>query len=631
MCGICGIFESDNRPVDPFDIKQMCSLLVHRGPDYEGTFVSDNVALGSRRLKIIDLKGGNQPLTNEDGSLQLVFNGEIYNYVELRKELLSGGHHFTSKSDSETILHGYEQWGIGVLDKLIGVFAFAIWDSKRRELFLARDRLGVKPLYYNQTDDRFLFASEIKAILPLNESSRKIDFKSLYDSFTFEFVPTPRTMFKGIFKIPPGHFIKFHDSKASIHEYWDISFPRKGTTFPKYSTQEWSERFQSVLSRAVKDRLRADVPIGAFLSGGLDSSAVVALASKERSDPLNVFSLEVSSKNHPEINEIKYSSDVARKYLAIQHVLKWKQDNYELLEKILWHTEYPVWGNYSIPLFLLSKIARLKGFKVLLTGDGSDENLAGYPEFLKMKLLRASLGKSDWKKIARKLSQIYPHMKGREIKFFKRYRKNHEKYFKGTPFEYYIRQGFRGGMEPLFSSNLMDVIGDYNPYDQLRRYSDRLKDIHYLNQAIYMENKLILPNHWMVKVDKMCMANGVEARVPFLDHRVVEFLAKVPPGLKIREMTEKYLLRKAMEKYLPQSVLIRKKHGLHTPVMFDPSILTNTETAREMLAPSAARNYGIFNPKKIESIKRSKKIGNSSRLARVFAVHLFFNKFGLSL
>ncbi len=635
MCGICGIVGTDNVVADVSEIKRMCLSMAHRGPDNQGVIVNGNTALGNRRLRIIDLSGGDQPLTNEDGSLHLIFNGEIYNYKDLRAELMSYGHVFKSRSDSETVLHGYEQWGIDVLNRLIGVFALAIWNSKREELFLARDCLGVKPLYYFHSGDRFLFASEIKAILALNESPRRLDINSLYDWFIFEFVPAPRTLFKGILKVPPGHFILYREDKVSVREYWDVTYPQAGETYPNLSSHEWGERFRAVLGCAVKDRLQADVPVAALLSGGLDSSAVVAMASAQETGPLDVFSLEVSCTEHPEVNEIDFSRAVAERCFATQHTLKWQQNFYDFIEEAVWHAELPVLGNYCIPILLLSRMAREKGFKILLTGDGSDENLAGYQEFRALKILRQGMGRANWAEVAQKLSLVYPQAVGREEEVFKQNLKVHEKYFKGTPWENLIRRhgyGYDVLIKPVFSKPLIGELYDYNPYDQIGKYRDRLQGVDYLNQAIYLENKLIMPNLWTLIVDKMCMANSVEARIPFMDRRVVEFLAQVPPSLKLRGLTEKYLLRKAMAGYLPRKVVSRKKQGIMTPLFFNPPFIIKSDRARHLLTPSVTRDIGVFNPEVVELYKKeSHNPEILHRLINICNIHLFCEKFNVTV
>jgi asparagine synthase (glutamine-hydrolysing) len=588
----------------------MCASIGHRGPDQRGVVVRENMGLGCNRLKIIALERGDQPLVNEDGSLHMVINGEIYNHHELRRTLLARGHSFRGLSDSETVLHGYEEWGPEILNRLNGVFALAIWDHEEKALFLARDRLGVKPLYYQHRNKRFLFASEIKAIIAGDREGHRLDPKSLYDWFVFSFVPTPRTMFKGILKVPPGNWLLLKNDQIRLQEYWDISFPPAESASSRRPLEDWSEEFRSVLTAAVQDRLQANVPVAAFLSGGLDSSSVVALASGQKKGTLPAFSMQVASEKHPEMNEAIYQQAVAKKHGVDHFVLRWRQEYHGLIEKAVWHAEFPVFGNYSIPLLILSKAARDNGYKVVLTGDGADENLAGYLGFQELKLLKTCMERDIHRQMCLR----------------------HRKDFHGTPLENYPRRPSysRSSIEQILAERIRADLQDHKAYADLQTGVTKLQGCHYLNQAIYLENKLILPNLWTAKVDKMCMANGVEPRLPFLDHRVVEFLATVPPHFKLNHLTEKYLLRKTMSDMLPRVVLLRRKQGLMTPAFRDPSVHLNTDRGKDLLSPSTTERIGLFKRDVIQGLQRQGGSTNRWVLCGIYCVHMFCEKFSLT-
>jgi asparagine synthase (glutamine-hydrolysing) len=610
MGSICGIVCPNNTHADPNTLATMSASMAHRGPDHRGVIVHNNIALGCIRLNIIHLQNAQQPLANEDGSVLMVMNGEIYNHHNIRKALQARGHRFRSLSGSETVLHGYEEWGPQILNRLNGVFVMAIWDHKDHSLFLARDRLGVKSLYYQYNNNRFLFASEIKAILAGTRQGHRLNPKSLYDWFAFSFIPTPRTMFQEILKVPPGYCLLFKNSQIHLQQYWDISFPIADTTPSPRPLEDWCEEFRCVLTAAVKDRMQADMPVAAFLSGGLDSSTVVALASCLNEGTVSAFSIEVASPDYPDMNETAYQQAVAKKYGLERFALLWRQEYYDLIEKALWHAEFPVLGNYSIPLLILSEAVRQKGFKVVLTGDGADENLAGYPGFQELKLLKTCMKKDIHGQTCLR----------------------HRKHLLGTSLEHYSRPcaRSRSAIENLFMPHVRSELLDYDPYADLQFGASRLHAWHYLNQAIYLENKLILPNLWTPKVDKICMANGVEPRLPFLDHRVVEFLATVPPHLKLNHLTEKYLLRKTMSDILPRGVLSRRKHGLMTPIINDPSIYINTDRGQDLLSTATAQRIGLFSPDAIQRLQSNEGAADSQRLCAICCVHLFCDKFSLT-
>jgi len=559
MCAICGIINfNHSEPVDAALVAKMTRTLVHRGPDDAGFFVEGQVGLGFRRLSIIDLSGGHQPIFNEDGSMAIIFNGEIYNYRDLAPELRAAGHTLKTRSDTETILHAYEQYGDDCVEHLRGMFAFAIWDRKRHRLFMARDRFGVKPLYYNRNARFLAFASEIKALLEIAQVPREIDPDALDQFLSLRYVPGPRTMFKDIFRLQPGHTLVVDDRGVHVRKYWDINYSAMSPASPR----QIAESFEELLEESVRLRLIADVPVGVFLSGGLDSSAILATIGKVApGQTVKTFSVGYPAAGPGEEDhcELKYARLAANTFGADHYEYRLTAKDFEeFIPDLVWHLDEPLADPSCIPLHFVSKLAS-EHVKVVLSGEGADECLAGYGIYSKMLALDGikrnvpGLGR-----LARSLARIAP---GERLR---RYLS-----MSGRPLE----QAYRGVCRGFGGETLSRLIGE----DRRRRsdrqtceifggYFEAVRKASPLSRMLYVDAKIWLPDDLLLKADKMTMANGLELRVPFLDHKLVEFTAALPDDNKLNSDGGKSLLRKAMRDVLPKAILERPKKGFPVPI-----------------------------------------------------------------
>jgi asparagine synthase (glutamine-hydrolysing) len=557
MCGICGFSWNDEALA-----RSMAMSIVHRGPDQEGIYSSENMSLVFRRLAIIDLsENGSQPMFNEDRSVVLVFNGEIYNFQELREELLANGHIFHSRSDSEVILHGYEEWGVACINRLRGMFAFAIYDIPRKRLLLARDRIGIKPLYYTGQNDRFVFASEIKAILQAPQVERRINYQALYDYLGFEFVPAPQTMFAGINKLPAGHYLLFADGKVDVKRYWDLSF-QPGTN--KLSFDEAVEELRHQLDFAVKSHLISDVPLGVFLSGGLDSSCIVALMRRHINGPLRTFTIGYEDKT---FSELDYAEIVARHCETEHQVLMLDTLNADYVERTLYHLDEPMTDLSTVPLYLLCKQAR-EHVTVCLSGEGADESFAGYDRFKASRLNNyfGLLPAVVRKQVVGRLMDMLPDQPQKKgaINMLKRFVEgaNLPPDGRHLRWQYFLTRTLE---QNLFSDSFHRNV-DMDPFRMVRAYSDRCDADDRVNQEIYLDLRYMMTDSVLMKVDRMSMASSLEIRVPLLDHVLVEFLASLPGDWKLHKMTTKYIFRAALRGLLPEKVIYRGKQGYSLPV-----------------------------------------------------------------
>ena len=558
MCAICGIVNFDHsEPVDPVLIEKMTQTLVHRGPDDEGHFVEGPAGLGFRRLSIIDLSGGKQPIFNEDGSMAIIFNGEIYNYRDLAAELSADGHTFKTKSDTETILHAYEQYGDDCVRHLRGMFAFAIWDRRRRRLLMARDRLGVKPLYYYQNARFLAFASEIKALLEIASIPRELDPQALDQFLMLRYVPGPQTMFKGIRRLQPGHTLVANDAGVHIRKYWDIDYSEQTPASP----QQIVSRFEELLDESVRLRLISEVPLGVFLSGGLDSSAILATMAKAADGQrIKTFSVgyDASGGNEEEDCEFEYARLAATAFNAEHYEFHLgPRDFQEFIPDLVWHLDEPLGDPSCIPLHFIAKLAR-QHITVVLSGEGADEILAGYGIYPKM-LAFDSVNRHlpGLSRFTGSLAGIAPN------ELLRRYLR-----ISGQSLE----AGYRGVCRGFGMESRRRLIGD----QRVKQSEEQVSDIfqaHFravegasrLNKMLYVDAKLWLPDDLLLKADKMTMANGLELRVPFLDHKLVEFAAALPDNSKLNG-EGKSLLRKAMRGVLPDPILDRPKKGFPVPI-----------------------------------------------------------------
>ena len=559
MCGICGIVSyKAGEPVKEEEIKEMLNRIVHRGPDDWGIYCKiPHVGLGMRRLSIIDLVTGKQPIHNENETIQIVFNGEIYNFKELRENLEKKGHQFYTSSDTEVIVHLYEDYGIDCLESLRGMFSFALWDAGEKRLFLTRDRLGIKPLHYTIMGKKIIFASEIKSILSCFGVDKKIDFSALDRYLSFEYTPAPQTMFKTIKKLLPGHYLLFKEGEVVIKKYWDINFNED------INVNE--EKILETLKESVSYRLVSDVPLGAFLSGGIDSSSVVALMSKVMNTPVKTFSIGFEDKSY---NELNYARIIARRFNTEHHEFILKPDIPDLIKKLIGYLDEPLADFSCIPTYLVSQMAR-QYVTVALSGDGGDELFAGYESYAaeKMagyycrlpKIFRHGV-------IAPLLRRIPPSPQKRGwINYLRRFTagENLPADLKHARWMIFLAEKDK---KKLYTKNLQGELKKADTYRPWREYFRASSNFDSLSQQQYVDLKTYLAENILLKVDRMSMANSLEVRVPILDHKLVELVAGLPSSLRLKGFSSKYLFKKAMGEILPEEVINRPKQGFSIPV-----------------------------------------------------------------
>ena len=581
MCGICGIFQFNKPVVNPAIIKEMVDTLVHRGPDDEGYYINSktakisvndkkvyktegqgNVILGHRRLSIIDLSSGHQPMGNESRSVWVTYNGEIYNFRVIRKELELKGHKFSTSSDTEVIVHAYEEWGSECVHRFRGMFAFVIWDNKKKSLFLARDRLGIKPLYYMANNDVFLFASELKAILAFRDVNRTIDKTALYDYFSLGYINAPKSIYLSIRALSPGHTLTVKSECPVIEKrYWDISF---ANVHSNLSEEEWICKIQDKLQEAVNMRLISDVPLGAFLSGGTDSSAVVVTISNILSDSVKTCSIGFKEQ---EFNELPYAKEMANRYKTDHFEKILSVDAVDIINKLAWYCDEPFADSSIIPTYYVSKVAR-EQVTVSLSGDGGDEVFAGYdtyssmmncskirnriPGVIRSTLIRALASlypKADWLPRVFRAKLLLSGISMSPIKYI-----------------YYSKSFFRDNMKALFTSDFYEDIGAYSSLNILSEIDKEFGGDDYLSRLLYIDIKNRLVGDMLTKVDRASMANSLEVRVPLLDHEFVELAATIPSFLKLNGRKSKYIFKKSLENSVPNNILYRNKMGFSIPL-----------------------------------------------------------------
>jgi asparagine synthase (glutamine-hydrolysing) len=537
----------------------MRSVMQHRGPDGQGEFVDGEAGLGHLRLSIIDVEGGAQPIGNETGALQVVFNGEIYNFVELRLELESLGHQFTTRSDTEVIVHAYEQWGVDCVTRFNGMFAFALWDRARREIFLARDHLGIKPLYYVDVGTRTLFASEIKGLLQDPHCPRAVDVESLSALFTFRYVPSPKTLFEGIHKLPPGHRMTISARGTVVERYWHF-VPR---TQHGRRVESLVEEYQDLLEDAVRLQLRSDVPLGLFLSAGIDSGALLAIMSQYSSGPVRAFT--IGFEGGEATNEVDDARELAAMFGARhEHMMVGPDDYRKYYDRYLWDIEEPVGNETAAAFYFVSRITS-QHVKVALTGQGADEPWAGYDRYLGAKFSR--FYSRIPAAITQPVASLVTHIPGRFERLKRSATALNERDVLTRLTKIY--SFFSADMkERLFDARLKAGMPSdpYHAKEALRRLQHDVQHLDPLTQMLYIDTRASLPDDLLMVGDKTSMAHSLEARVPFLDFRLVEFIEGLPPELKLRKLTGKYLHKRALEKWLPRTVVWRKKKGFANPV-----------------------------------------------------------------
>jgi asparagine synthase (glutamine-hydrolysing) len=605
VCGIAGILTLAGAPPREDELAAMIGAIRHRGPDGSGFYRDADVGLAHARLSIIDLEGGRQPLHNEDETVWVSFNGEIFNYVELRHRLKQAGHRFSTRSDTEVLVHAYEEYGESFLHHLNGQFALALWDRRRRRLVLARDRVGMRPLFYAKAAGRLLFASEIKALLACRDVPRRLDVGALGQVFTYWSVLPPDTAFAGIANVPPGHYMAVDPGGSRLVRYWDWAFPEAGEPEPR-SAEACAEELRALLIDAVHLQLRADVPVGAYLSGGLDSSLVAALVKHFSEVSLRTFSLTFEDA---EFDESAFQRQVVR-HLGAQDtsVRCTRADVGAAFRRAIWHAETPIVRTAPAPLLLLSQHARAQGFKVVLTGEGADEVFAGYDLFKEAKIRRFWARAPQSRQRPRALERLYPYLRTSPAAapaFAQRFfatglEQLNEPYFAHIPRWTTTRRIWR-----YFSRDVKAMLAGFDPY---RAFKDTLPSAggrwSGLARDQYAEAHTLLSGYLLSSQgDRMAMANAVETRFPFLDHRVIEFANRLPPRYKLRGLTEKYILKRAAQGLLPDAVRLRVKQPYRAPdsQSFFRGAYTEDYVA-ELLDAARLREAGYFDPQAVQQL-----------------------------
>lgn len=553
MCGIAGIVNLSSRRPDSNIVRRMNEVMRHRGPDGEGIFSSDQVVLGHVRLSIIDLEGSKQPLSNENDTVWTIFNGEIYNYKELRKLLLSKGHFFRTKGDTEVLVHLYEEYGEEMVHHLQGMFAFAIWDKQNKLLLIVRDRMGIKPLYYCQKNNSFIFASEPKAILQHPDIDSRPSIEGIWHYLTYRSVPAPGTLFEGITKLRPGYMLTVTQNGCKEKSYWDIPLnPESSKSLYRGGKAEnITEKVESLLLKSVKQRLISDVPLGAFLSGGVDSSLIVAMMSKLMNAPVRTYS--VGFRNFA-YSEIPYAKIVADLYETEHHELLLEEDNFtEYLEKLTWIRDSPLSEPADIPLHLLAKMARNDGVKVLLSGEGSDELFAGYPKYAYDRFAPIVSLLPGW------ITQLTGHLLPSR---FRRIEVVLRSLCERDPSDRWAQW-----FSPFTKQEKMKLLLSDNSWENpTEKYVECTRGCSPLDGMLYTDCKLWLPDNLLDRCDRMTMGASVEGRVPFLDHELVEFAFNLPTRFKIRAFRRKWQIKQIALKYLPGHIVNRRKVGFSVPL-----------------------------------------------------------------
>ena len=563
MCGIAGFVDfrdTSNARVEAERaqiLESMCRVITHRGPDDQGLMVKPGVALGMRRLSIIDLAGGHQPIFNEDNSVSIVFNGEIYNYRELQNVLQSRGHVFRTNSDTETIVHAYEEFGASCLEHLRGMFAFAIWNDREKKLFIARDRVGKKPLYYSVTrGGTLVFGSELKTLLEHPDVEREINPRALDAYFSLGYVPDPISIFENVEKLPPGHHLTFVNGRLTVERYWDFSYETKSNG---HKVSDYLEELRALLDEAVKLRLVSDVPLGAFLSGGIDSSTVVGLMARQMDQPVKTFSIGFNEDSY---DELKYARLTAKKFGTEHHEFLVTPDICEVVDQLAWHFDEPFADSSAIPTYVVSKLAR-EHVKVVLTGDGGDELFAGYTRYV------TERQRSKFDLVPRfvkdnlmdPVSRYLPHGA---------WGRNYLHNVSLDPIGRYLDNVsvFTGlNKTALYTADFSDQLRNADHLDvYFRELSGNVKSGARLDSLLYIDSKTYLPGDILTKVDRMSMAVSLEARVPLLDHKLIEFVTRIPASMKLAGFETKHLFKRAIADLVPAEIINRPKQGFGVPI-----------------------------------------------------------------
>jgi len=621
MCAIAGICDALNAPVSVPLLKEMIGILRHRGPDEWGIHTGVGIGLANARLSIIDVNRGHQPLCNEDGSLWITFNGEIFNYLELRKELISRGHIFSTHSDTEVILHLYEEKGEDCFRDLNGQWGLAIWDARERKLLLSRDRMGVRPVFYTQVGESLIFGSEIKALFTHPQVGRELDLAGLDQIFTFWCTLPPCTIFKNIFELPPGHTLVFARGSLEIHPYWHLNFNRPPEIL---SDDHYIEQLVALLTDAVRVRLRSDVPVGAYLSGGLDSTVITALTNQFSGKRLRSFSVAFTSEDH---DERTYQHEAVRFLHTTHEQMECGYDDIAAaFPDVIWHTEKPLIRTAPTPLYLLSQQVHDAGYKVVLTGEGADEILGGYDIYKEAKIRRFLGALPNSPRRAQLLRRLYPYQSNLQKMpdaYLQRFFRARAEDVKDPLFSHMPRWELTSRLKMFFSD---DVKSELAGHDAISELFGQLP-LEYFSwdgfaQAQYLETEYLLPGYILSSQgDRVALAHAVEARHPFLDYRLVEFASALPPRLKMKALNEKYILKCAFGHLLPLTILQRPKQPYRSPEGRCFFAGSGEDYVAQALAPERIAADGIFDPwavsKLIEKFRAGDAVGVKDDMALI--------------
>lgn len=587
----------------------MCDVIAHRGPDDEGFYTDGGLAIGMRRLSIIDLATGQQPISNEDGTVWIVFNGEIYNFRELRDELRQRGHRFRTNSDTETIVHLYEEYGERCVEKLRGMFGFAIWDAPAQKLLLARDRLGKKPLHYAQAGNALLFGSEIKSLLHYPELKREPKLEALSDFLSFGYVPDSHTAFRGIYKLPPGHTLTFQHGRVNTRCYWDFSYDNDPP--PARSQADYVEQLRAEIEEAVRIRLIGEVPLGAFLSGGIDSSTVVGMMARLSSQPVKTFSIGFSEAS---FDELEYARVTAQRFQTDHHEFVVTPDVCRLVEEIVWHHDEPFADVSSIPTYVVSKLAR-EHVTVVLSGDGGDEIFGGYERYVqhKRRTIYENLPQAARYGLLLPLSRLLP-----QITPGKNFLRNialdpAARYVDSvTMFDEHAKRR-------LLTAASLRALQGYDATSEFRRLFNLPTSLERMDHLMYLDSKTYLPGDILAKVDRMSMAHSIETRAPLLDHKLIEFVQQIPSNLKLHGFETKYILKQAVQDLVPQEIIQRNKKGFSVPlrVWLKGEL---KELLQDTLGDQRTRERGLLNQRTVQTIIKEHLRGRRDHARTLWAL-----------
>jgi asparagine synthase (glutamine-hydrolysing) len=613
MCGIAGFVESEPSLTDDARtdlIHRMCDVIRHRGPDDEGAFVAPGVALGMRRLSIIDLSSGHQPIHNEDRTIWIVFNGEIYNFPALRRELEAAGHRFCTNTDTEAIVHAYEEWGVDSVRRLRGMFGYAIWDTRSRTLLIARDRIGIKPLHYAAIDGRLYFGSEIKSLLEAPDVSRDLDADALDHYLSFLYTPRDGSIFRDVRKLPPGHLLTWRDGVVDVQQYWQL--PAEESF--QGSEDEAASALRETLTDAVRSHLISDVPLGAFLSGGIDSSVVVGLMAETSGRRVQTFSIGF---DEPAFDELEHARTVARHFGTDHHEFVVKPDAVSILDRLIAHFDEPFADSSAIPTWYVSEMAR-RHVTVVLSGDGGDELFGGYDRYLPHPRVVAfdKYSPRALRRVAAIAAARLPH--GARGKNFLRHvsRGEHGRYIDAIRF-------FSADEKPsLLSADLRAARAQPDPEVRLAAHFDRYRALPWPSQMMRFDAETYLPEDVLTKVDRMSMAHSIESRVPLLDNDVIAFASSLPASMKIRDGRRKHILKRVAATLLPAAILDRKKQGFGVPLgtWFRGNL---RELFADTLLSAASLQRGYFAAPFVERIVEEHVSGRRDHTLRLWQLVVF--------